>query len=314
MTVRKLIAKLTAGGGLGLLLLIAGHLVCRSTGDVPLNANPTAGTNIAQTTTQSNAPAPLPFTVQRDRIYNGGVSAVTNHEPLLADVYVPETDPANNQLRPAVIVIHGGSWQRGDRGRMVAAATALAERGYVAVNIEYRLAPRYQYPAPLEDCRAAVRWVRENAREWRVDPARIGAFGYSAGGHLALLLATTHAGPGDVTGIQAVVAGAAPADLSAFIENRPMKLLLGAGRDDAPELYRMASPITHISTDDPPTFLYHGRDDWIVPVDQSRRMAHALRQNGVVVQIYESEQGHLTAAVRNAAELSRAVDFLDQHL
>ena len=253
----------------------------------------------------------FPFTVRRDVVY----AEATDELQLLADVYLPQTH--SSELRPAVLVIHGGSWQRGNRERMQAAAGALARAGFVAMNIEYRLAPDHRHPAQLEDCRTAVRWLREHAAELNIDANRIGAIGYSAGAHLALLLALHDTGPASAHSqaagndrIQAVVAGAAPCDLTAFPENAPMQRLLGASLADAPDLYRLASPITHVSPDDPPVFLYHGRYDWVVPVQQTRKLVESLRQAGVHVESYESEQGHLTSAVNNEVELERAVQFL----
>ncbi|MEQ9363045.1 MAG: alpha/beta hydrolase, partial [Leptospirales bacterium] len=190
---------------------------------------------------------------------------------------------------------------------------------FVAVNIEYSLAPRYRYPAQLNDCKAAVLWIRENAATLNVDPERIGAFGYSAGAHLALLLATTGGSAGDPARIQAVVAGAPPANLAALPgpADRTLRRLLGADREEAPELYRQASPIFHVSADDPPAFLYHGRYDWVVPIQQSRDLAERLRAFGVAVEMLESDSGHLTSAPfreETPVGLQAAIAFLQRHL
>lgn len=250
-------------------------------------------------------------------------------EALLADVFLPNPPVAAGQdargrgkaagPRPAVIIIHGGSWQRGDRARMERIATGLASAGFVAVNIEYSLAPRYRFPAQLNDCKAAVLWIRSNAAALNVDSKRIGAFGYSAGAHLALLLATTGGELSDPARIQAVVAGAPPANLAAMPgpADRTLRRLLGADFDEAPELYRQASPIAHVSPDDPPAFLYHGRYDWVVPVQQSRDMADRLRAAGVLVEILESDSGHLSSAPfreETPIGLQAAIAFLLRHL
>jgi acetyl esterase/lipase len=253
---------------------------------------------------------------------------------LLADVYVPNAsedsaDSRNAGLRdsvanahaprPAVVIIHGGSWQRGDRARMARIAGGLADAGFVAVNIEYSLAPRYRFPAQLHDCRAAVLWIREHAAALNVDPERIGAFGYSAGGHLALLLATTGRSQSDPARIQAVVAGAPPANLAAMPgpADRTLRRLLGADREEAPELYRQASPVAHVSADDPPAFLYHGRYDWVVPFTQSEDMARRLRAAGVTVELLAGEGGHVSSApFRDEVPvgLLPAIEFLKRHL
>ncbi len=276
----------------------------------------------AQTESAESAEAPAPR-IERDLVYS---AARSGQAPLLLDLYHPPESAESAESiassffgtasQPAVVLIHGGSWQRGNRERMARNAEAIARAGFVVANIEYSLAPDYQFPAPLEDCRTAVRWLRQNASNYDIDAERIGAFGFSAGGHLALLLATTdgEAGAADSSAIQAVVAGAPPVDLYAFPENSAMRRLLGVRRKEAPELYRKASPINHISANDPPTFLYHGRYDWLVPVAQSRRMAAGLEAAGVTVKLLETKQGHQPAAPDNAEGLGRAIAFLKEHL
>src|SRR6476659_9232127 len=106
--------------------------------------------------------------------------------PLAADVYRPRgAGPF-----PGMLVVHGGAWRMGTRADLAAIAKALAEHGYTAVAIDYRLAPQYKFPAQIYDCQAAVRWMREHAKELKIDPNHIGGFGYSAGGHLVALLGT----------------------------------------------------------------------------------------------------------------------------
>ncbi len=107
--------------------------------------------------------------------------------PLSADVYMPH-DGAGPF--PGMLVVHGGAWRMGSRADLAAIARALAEHGYVAVAIDYRLAPHDKFPAQINDCQAAVRWMRSHASEFKIDPDRMGGFGYSAGGHLAALLGT----------------------------------------------------------------------------------------------------------------------------
>jgi len=89
---------------------------------------------------------------------------------------------------PAVVCIHGGGWVGGSRSQMTRTIEVLAGRGYVAITPDYRLAPRHPFPAQVEDCKAAVRWLRANAGKYRVNPERIGAVGLSAGGHLSCML------------------------------------------------------------------------------------------------------------------------------
>ncbi len=106
--------------------------------------------------------------------------------PLEADVYMPH----GSGPFPGMLVVHGGAWRIGSRAQLASAAAKFAEDGYTAVTISYRLAPQSIFPAQIYDCQAAVRWMRTHASEFKIDPQRIGGFGYSAGGHLVALLGT----------------------------------------------------------------------------------------------------------------------------
>jgi acetyl esterase/lipase len=185
----------------------------------------------------------------------------TPEQELKLDVYRPKS--GGGKL-PACVLVHGGGWTGGNKEKFRPLAIALAERGYVVANIEYRLAPAAKYPAGVRDCSLAVRWVRANAARFGLDPQRIGAWGGSAGGHLVGLLAAapTHVNCltpelKDVSAaVQATCIMAGPTDLTAekFVEG-----LRKAGEksggfqwfgklyDVAPELYREASPITHFT-------------------------------------------------------------------
>jgi acetyl esterase/lipase len=238
---------------------------------------------------------------------------------LRADVYAPPSDGPF----PGVLVVHGGSWQRGNKERMRRVAERLARHGYVAVSIDYRLAPANRYPTQLHDCQDAVRWMRRNAAWLHIDPMRIGGFGYSAGAHLVALLATTDPAasldvasrgtPAD-TRLQAAVIGAAPTDLRRFRPNWVFNRLLGGPPDQMPDLYAAASPITFVTPDDPPMFLYHGAHDWMVDPSQSQIMVDALRRAHVPVEYYETRGGHFSTFLFDADEVRHALAFLDRWL
>ena len=102
---------------------------------------------------------------------------------LLLDAFVPKEDGPH----PAVLVVHGGAWKSGDRNQLRGYANLLAKRGFVCFAIDYRLAPQNKFPAQIEDCRAAVKWIRTHATDYKVSPDKIGAIGYSAGGHLVVI-------------------------------------------------------------------------------------------------------------------------------
>ncbi|MFA0784831.1 alpha/beta hydrolase fold domain-containing protein, partial [Fervidibacter sacchari] len=194
----------------------------------------------------------LPFEI-RERLTYGP------NERNELDLFLPKDD--GKGLRPAVIVIHGGAWRGGDKKDMRILAEPLAQRGYVVAAINYRLAPKWSYPAQLDDCQRAVRWLRKNAKEFRVDPKRFGAAGASAGGHLALLLGTREVRDdsdpelkGISSKVQCVLSICGPTDLTdkryaqALRDSELGKILIefiGKPYDEAPELWKEASPICH---------------------------------------------------------------------
>ena len=214
------------------------------------------------------------------------------------DVYRPWKGSSASdagRLRPAVLAIHGGSWNGGstaaygyDSRNVV---VRLAQRGLVVFAIDYRLARpgAPSWPAVLDDLREAVRWVRRHSGEFLVDPGRIAVMGQSSGGHLATLLATLpdEKGPDGVSSrVQAVVSFYGPSDLPRLIAFRhlahePARAFAGDGASGATDRSAEASPIEHVTPDDPPMLLIHGTDDVWVPLDQSVRMAESLERAGV---------------------------------
>ncbi|MFP6664487.1 MAG: alpha/beta hydrolase [Deltaproteobacteria bacterium] len=235
----------------------------------------------------------------------------------VADVYRPHSDVP----LPAIVFVHGGSWTRGDRRRMERIARRAQERGYVAVNIEYRLAPEHRHPAQLEDVLDAVCWVRRNAAELGVDPERIGLWGYSAGAHLSMLAATrSESGaaqrrcPGLGAEVQACVGGSTPTDLRSFGDVLTLRNFLGGSPEEIAEVYEDASPILAVDEEYPPTFLYHGTADWIVDIEHSRRFRDALVALGVPVELVETDQGHFSGALFADESIGQAFDFLDRYL
>jgi acetyl esterase/lipase len=218
---------------------------------------------------------------------------------LRLDVYRP-SGPVPPGGRPAVLAIHGGGWRGGSKREFGWHVALLAQHGFVVVALDYQLsrpgAP--SWPANLEDLRAALRWVRLHAREHGVDPTRIAALGASAGGHLAALLGTWPEFSGaraSADRIKAVVDFYGPADLLALEKDRPLsaipvELMIGAGPEEEPERFRDASPLTHVSPDDPPMLLIHGLDDEHVPVSQSQALDDALGKASVAHELILVEQ------------------------
>lgn len=240
--------------------------------------------------------------------------------PLAMDLYMPR----GQGPFPGVLVVHGGAWTVGSRAQLASIANALAEHGYTAACVSYRLAPKHTFPAQIYDCQAAVRWLREHASEYRVDPTRIGGFGYSAGGQLVALLGTMNdddfreAGvPNDAPSarLQVVVAGGAPCDFRVLPEDSErLAYWLGGTRAAKPELYRIASPAAFITKDDPPMYFFHGARDLLVPARSPQRMVAMLTAAGVTAEMHLIENaGHLEALF-DRESLEQALGFVDKYL
>jgi acetyl esterase/lipase len=228
-------------------------------------------------------------------------------EGLTADLYLPATEG----LRPAVLVVHGGGWTRRSPDDMDGISRQLASSGFVVMNVAYRFAPTWRFPAQLEDLQEALAWLADHADEYRVDVGRIGAFGYSAGAHLAALLAVRDPEPP----IAAVVAGGTPTDLRAWPDSPLVNALIGASRDDALETWTAASPIAHVTPDDPPFFLYHGGMDRLVEPEQAHAMQQALEAVDIPVELYIAPlQGHVTMFVFGRGAVDAGIDFLARQL
>jgi acetyl esterase/lipase len=251
---------------------------------------------------------------------------------LLLDVYRPKTMP--KELMPAVVWIHGGAWAYGDKENPL--ALFLAYYGYFVVSIDYRLVPMHKFPAPLEDAKCAVRWLRANATQMRVNPDRIGVWGASAGGHLAAMVGLTSdrrefdGNGGHATNssrVQAVCAFFPPTQWEPFVDNdeRQRQILfnfLGASYAAKPDLYRQASPVTYVKKDAPPFLLVHGDADPEVPVSQSERLDAALRDVGAEVTFIRVKNANHSFQSANGSpiapryqEIQRAViAFFQRHL
>jgi len=204
----------------------------------------------------------------------------------------------NNSTKPlpAIIYVHGGGWARG--GYKGAPLVRMAVDGYFAASIEYRFSNVAKWPAQLEDCKLAVRWLRANAAKYNVDPDRIGVFGASAGGHLVDCLATmdepkyegTGGYPGVSSAVQAVVDFYGPTDFTRPEIYSPAALkltegLFGVPCATNPALWKSGSPLYSVKPGTPPTLLVHGEEDHLVPPAQSTEYADALEKARVPHQV-----------------------------
>lgn len=215
---------------------------------------------------------------------------------------------------PAIVFIHGGGWSGGNRQGYRGYLEQAAQRGYVALTISYRLTqpdqnkkPANPHPAQIHDCKAAVRWLREHAADYKVDPQRIGVTGGSAGGHLSLLVGLTEpkdglegetSRPELSTRVQAVVNVFGPTDLARLAETSAgtldlLKWFCNGSVAEKPEVYRQASPLTFVTQDDPPILTLHGDKDTLVPPEQATLLDQKVKAMGGQHQLVMLEgQGH----------------------
>lgn len=252
---------------------------------------------------------PVDVTVTRDFVY----TPADWPQALKADLY----KPAGNGPFPAVIMIHGGGWEGRSRDDMNDISERVAERGYVVLNMSYRFAPQWHFPAQLQDVQQAIIWLREHASDLNVLKNRIGTWGYSAGAHLAALAGVTS--PSDKwfvegTRVQAVVAGGTPVDLRYYKDGALTNGLTGVSYDQNPGLWREASPIALVSRDDPPMFLYHGTFDITVGDDNAHAMYQTLNANGIPAELYLMRGLEHLSTFMVERPVDNGIDFLDLYL
>jgi acetyl esterase len=272
----------------------------------------------ATTTTAGTPTTPTGVRAERDITWRH-VDGAT----LTLDAFLPARAATG---RPAVLLIHGGGWQAGDKASLDPEAERLAALGYDAFSINYRLAPAHPYPAAVDDVQAAVRWLRAptQAQRFGLDPHRIGALGSSAGAHLAGMLATLGRGPLDRGArVLAAVSWSGPMDFVDFpavglTAQQQAALQNGIGNflgclpSACPTTAKAASPITQVDATDAPMLLVNS-DAELVPVDQAQRMAVALQAAGVREQLVVLH-GHLHAAAYASPVWDQTVTFLGHEL
>jgi acetyl esterase/lipase len=221
------------------------------------------------------------------------------HERQKLDLFVP---PGATNPLPLIIWIHGGAWRAGSKENCP--ALRFLERGYAVASINYRLSQHAVFPAQIEDCKAAVRWLRAHAPEYHLDPDHFAAWGSSAGGHLVALLGTSGGVKEFAVGenlnissrVQAVVDFFGPTDFAQMSKyslpnapfdhdaaDSPEALLIGGAVQQNKARAAKASPLAYVSHDTPPFLIMHGNKDNIVPYQQSELLRDALKKAGVSV-------------------------------
>ena len=236
---------------------------------------------------------------------------------LLLDLYLPL---AGAGPHPLVIWVHGGGWQGGSRFPAPSAATDLCALGYAVASIDYRLSGTAIWPAQIQDCRGAIRWLRAHAPQYNLDPERFGVWGSSAGGHLVAFLATsggvasTTIGSvtvdlegavggnlGESSRVQAVCDWFGPTDFLLMRDfptfdhesaTSPESSLLGAPIQTIPDRVATVNPITFVSPDDPPLLIMHGTIDATVPFNQSELLHAAARREAGIESVFYSVAGN----------------------
>lgn len=238
--------------------------------------------------------------VQRDVEYGKG-----GERPLKMHILRPKKLPA--EPMPVLVWIHGGGWRGGDKNGGLGKLAPYAERGYFCATIEYRLSKEAVFPAQIEDCKCAIRFLRAKAKDFHLDPARIGVWGSSAGGHLVALLGTSgHVKELEGKGgwqefssrVQAVCDFCGPSDLVIIVDKSKgakgaVETLLGGSPAELKEKAALASPVTHVTRQAPPFLIVHGDKDTLVPQQQAEILAEALKKAGTPVTLYIAQgQGH----------------------
>jgi acetyl esterase/lipase len=230
---------------------------------------------------------------------------------------------------PLVVVIHGGGWIEGDKSSFASDTHGVpgnivefARLGFAAATINYRLSKEAPYPAALEDCRAAIRWLREHATEYQLDATQVGVYGNSAGGHLALLLGlledpADHSKPLEQSSrVQAVASDSGPIDLLADYRNGALRTVIGRFMGGSPEgarlaLFEQASPGHSVSAKGPPLLLIYGEADAQVDVKTADRFVAALGEAGRKDVTY-LRLAHVDHCPHSLQRIPYATDAVDQ--
>lgn len=279
----------------------------------------------AQPITTASKPPAIPGSVVIERNVEYGRA---NGKPLLLDIACPKQ--AGEKPLPAVVYIHGGGWRSGNKGDLGFVLPLVTTGNFVGASIDYRLSDEATWPAQIHDCKAAIRWLKANAKTYHVDPEKIGVWGVSAGGHLVAMLGTTadvpqlegdSGSPGLSSRVACVVDFCGPTDFVACLNKEQIggrgsdgvAKLLGGPLVEKRDLAKAASPLAHVSKSAAPFLIVHGTDDRIVPFGQSERFYAALKQAGVDARLIRvlggGHAGNGTPEVRQ-----RVRAFFDQQL
>ncbi len=253
------------------------------------------------------------------------------------DLYLPEK-PAEHPL-PLIVHIHGGGWMGGNK--FPCPVIGMVSKGYAVASVEYRFSQKAKFPAQIQDCQAAIRWLRANSKQHNIDPKRVGAVGGSAGGHLSALVGTaggkkafTPIGGNEEQSdrVQAVCDIYGPANFSTVMKQAnddknvrnifkfnspsdPYSQLIGVSLEGNKEKTDAVSPVNYVSQDNPPMLILHGTHDTLVPYAQSEELAAALKEKGVEVWLQKLPgSGHGGGGFGKLPIVNLMQTFFDKHL
>jgi len=277
----------------------------------------------------------LALTGMAERVLPGGARKLTDlayvadgHARQKLDLYLPEKPTG-----PLVVWVHGGGWRGGSKA--TPPGLPLLGKGITVASVGYRFSQDAIFPAQIEDCKAAIRWLRAHASEYGYDPRRIGVWGASAGGHLVALLGVTGqvkdfdvgANLDQSSAVQCVIDWFGPADFPAYDPGLPTEMvqrenpnsvlsqLLGGPVSQKKELATRASPVTWVTKDAAPMLIMQGTKDPLVPLDQSQRLADKLKAAGAEVTLEVIEgAGHGGPQFTTPERLELMFGFLTKHL
>jgi acetyl esterase/lipase len=253
------------------------------------------------------------------------------------DLYLPEKTV--DRPLPLIVHIHGGGWMGGNK--FPCPVVGMVGKGYVVASVEYRFSQKAKFPAQIQDCQAALRWLRANSKQHNIDPDRVGVVGGSAGGHLSALVGTAGGkkafapigGNEDQSDrVQAVCDIFGPANFSTVMKQAdddknvrnifkfnspsdPYSQLIGVSLEGNKEKTDAVSPVHYVSKDTPPILILHGTHDSLVPYAQSEELVAALKAKGVPVWLQTLPgSGHGGPAFGKPSVIALMANFFDKHL
>ena len=253
------------------------------------------------------------------------------------DLYLPDSPP--EKPLPVIVHIHGGGWRGGNK--FPCPVLYMTERGYVVASVEYRFSQKATFPAQIQDCQAAIRWLRANSDKYHIDADKVGVVGASAGGHLSALVGTSGGqkafepigGNEDQSDrVQCVIDIFGPASFASVMQQAeddenvrnifefnsssdPYSLLIGETLNEDPEKTNAVSPIHYVSEETPPMLILHGTHDALVPYAQSLELVEALKAKEVPVWLQTLPgSGHGGPAFTKPPVVALMQSFFDKHL